>query len=86
MTLFIGISFENFGHSTAERAIAWDIFARLVDDGEVPDFRTNLSIIYIAIRIVLCGYGMWSMVGDFMQRDLASVNQRTGVNGDAKDR
>jgi hypothetical protein len=86
MTLFIGIGFENLGHSTAERAVAWDIFARLVDNGEVPDFRTNLSIIYIAIRIVLCGYGMWSMVGDFMLRDLASEGQRNGNNSDAKHR
>jgi hypothetical protein len=86
VTLFIGIGFENLGHSTVQRAIAWDIFARLVDNGEVPDFRTNLSIIYIAIRIVLCGYGLWSMVGDFMLRGLASEDQRNGINGDAKDR
>ncbi|KAK3049960.1 hypothetical protein LTR09_008880 [Extremus antarcticus] len=68
MTLFIGINFENLGYSKAEREIAWNVFAGSVDSGETPGTQTILSSIYIAIRIVLSGYGLWSMVEDFMLR------------------
>lgn len=77
MTLFIGINFETLGSSKAEREIAWNAFASLVDNGEIPESRTILSAIYIAVRIVLGGYGLWSMVGDFMLREF---EERSNAN------